>query len=141
MRAITRRLMVLLLCCWLPVQALAAMALECHLVAASSSAHHEPAPQAQAVDEHSGCGGAKTTDLIADNPVANSSIVNSPIADGADNLSACEHCQTSCHTSYWFVTFFAAESAIPIAQAPSLYALPLPQIVFIDSPQRPPQAV
>lgn len=103
------------------------MALECHLVEASSSTRHELSPLTPAAGEHSGCGGNKTAGVET--------------ADVADSLPACEHCQTSCHTSHWFVTFSGAESIAPVAQMPSFYALPLPQSVFIDSPQRPPQAV
>lgn len=130
MAMLIRRLLVFILCCWLPIPALAAMAFECHLVKTAPAVHHGSGTEATDAGNHSGCGGdAAAVSRISDSGVGPDS--------GSDT---CDHCQVSCHTVQ-LVIFFSPLNTLPLAsQVLSAYALPLPEVVFPDSPQRPPQA-
>jgi hypothetical protein len=126
MNIFTRRVITLLLCCWLPLPGLALATVECHLLD-SAMANHGTLKNSQAKEhsapegEHSGCG---TADL----------------STPAEAQTPCNHCQMACHnTQLLLIPTNVFNLVLEPHQAPE-YALPLPQIVFINNPQRPPQA-
>lgn len=129
MNTFTRRVITFLLCCWLPLPGLALATVQCHLLD-SAMAKHAPATSqstqenelAESQSEHTGCGTAVST---------------AP----AEAQTPCNHCQMACHHLQLLLISNHFTHLIPEPHAAPDYAIPLPQVVFLNSPQRPPQAI
>jgi hypothetical protein len=119
-----KKLLILLLCLWLPAPVGIASLLPCHM--ANKSDHVQLKPV-----EHSGCDSHQKMKL-AEKPQIK-------VQDSASQAT-CDHCQTTCQPAQGLVVALVVSRALLVHPAHIPYVSPLHSFPFLEQPQRPPQA-
>lgn len=134
-----RRLLVALLCLWLPLQAAAGTWLPCHELDGAS----EAVTQQDESGAHRGCKGhqAENETLNPLNYLPSTALVE--LTDLTDDTGTgdtmCYHCQVSCHFSS--AILFPGNLQLPLLSLPEYLTPPNPAFnsALLDNPQRPPR--